>query len=252
MAQPRRAAQPPHRRRWLVGLSLAVLLAVAALVLAPRLGSDLGEVSSPAPAGSTSVETRPSPPTSTSSGSPQQPTASTTAPPAGEDSTKVLDACREQVAAGDRVLASARTGMKHWSQHVQAQIDADAGRITVADMDATFSRTRASGPEDVRQYDGAVRTLRRSAGSCDKPRGVTSEVATRLKACAARQDAQRPVLGAAEDGMSDWKQHLTDMRRSDQGMISQPAKRWQETYRAAPAHIDAYRRAVDGFDAPRC
>ena len=142
--------------------------------------------------------------------------------------------------------------MRHWSQHVQAQTDAFAGRITIKKMDDIFDRTMKAGDEDEQRYDAAVKALRHRDGSCRKVAGASARVSKQLSRCADRGRAQRPVLVAAGDGMADWTKHLADMRRSKHGKVHNPQKKWLKTWRAAPPHINAYEKAADRFSAPRC
>jgi hypothetical protein len=163
-----------------------------------------------------------------------------------------LKACRAKVEAGDKVLATAKKGMQNWSDHVQAQTDANAGEITVREMEDVFDRTMKAGDEDEKQYEAAVKSFEGRDGTCREVSGASAQVARQLARCAERQQAQEPVLRAAEDGMQDWIQHLGEMRRSAQGKIHNPAQRWLETWRAAPKNIDAYKKAVDKYSAPNC
>lgn len=240
MARPRRAASPPPRRLWPVGLGAVAAVVLVGLVLGPGLRHDVATAPSPQPSSAHPTKSSPSPTTPARTAS------------SDEQSARLLKACRKKVTAGDEVLAAARRGMRHWAQHVEAQTDADAGKITVAAMNATFRRTRLAGPGDTRRYDHAAQTLRRSKGSCEDKAGVPKKIAKQLAACAERRRAQVPVLAAAEKGMADWKRHLSDMRLADHGRLSHPSQRWRQTYAAAPTRIRAYERAVDHFDAPRC
>ena len=83
-------------------------------------------------------------------------------------------------------------------------------------------------------------------------RGAPADVSKQMARCAKRARAQRPVLAAAADGMADWIKHLGDMRRSKQGKIHNPQKKWLKTWRAAPPHIKAYNKAARHFSAPKC
>ena len=40
--------------------------------------------------------------------------------------------------AADQVMAAGKDGMRHWAEHVQAQTDAFAGKITVGKMEDIF------------------------------------------------------------------------------------------------------------------
>jgi hypothetical protein len=149
-------------------------------------------------------------------------------------------------------MAVAKAGIEHWSEHVQAQTDGNSGEITVGEMEDIFDRTMRAGDEDDKRYSSAVKNYEDEDGSCRKVSGASTKINNQLARCAGREQAQRPVLAAAEDGMEDWIEHLGDMRRSEQGKIHNPQQKWLATWRAAPKNIEAYERAVDKFSAPQC
>lgn len=191
-------------------------------------------------------------------------TASTAASPApsaagGSASTdptgtaaEILDGCRTEVRAADDVREAAERGVGHWAAHVRAQTDADADRITVAEMDAIFARTKEAGPDDVRRYRRALARHDDSEGSCRADQEGAEPVARQLRRCAERAEEQQPVLEAAAAAMDDWSDHLREMRRSRSGKIHDPQQTWRERWRAAPPHIEAHRKAERQFSAPRC
>jgi hypothetical protein len=169
-----------------------------------------------------------------------------------DSASSALKACKAKVEAADKVLAVAKDGMRHWSEHVQAQTDANARKITPAEMEGIFEKTKKAGDDDEKRYGDAVKAHQKADGSCKEVPGAPAEVAVQLTRCAKRAGAQESVLNAAHDGMADWTKHLGDMRRSRKGKIHNPQKKWLQTWRAAPPHIKAYNRAVDRFSAPRC
>ena len=150
------------------------------------------------------------------------------------------------------MLATAKTGMGHWSDHIQAQTDANSGEITIGEMEDIFDRTMKAGDEDEKRYRSAMKSYEDQDGSCRKVSGASAKITKQLARCAERGKAQDPVLGAADDGMEDWIKHLGDMRRSEQGKIHNPQQKWLATWRAAPKNIDAYDEAADKFSAPDC
>ena len=162
-----------------------------------------------------------------------------------------LASCQARVRAGDRVIAAAKPGAVHWSEHVGAQYDADAGRITVDQLNAIFARTRVLAPDDLSSYNDAVASYNRIAGPCT---GIeaTGKTRTALTACAARASAQTPVLAAADRVLTDWGTHAASMTKSREEHVENAAEVWIKQYRAAPVHLDAWNAALEGYDAPRC
>jgi hypothetical protein len=178
--------------------------------------------------------------------------ATPSAQPEDSAAAAALRACRAKVEAADKVLVAAKDGMQHWSDHVQAQTDANSGKITTGKMEDIFDSTMKAGDEDEKRYSAAVKSYEDQDGSCSQVAGGTAEVKKRLARCAERGRAQQRVLDAAKDGMADWTKHLDEMRRSEQGKIHNPQQKWLQTWRAAPKNINAYNNAVKKLSAPDC
>jgi hypothetical protein len=163
-----------------------------------------------------------------------------------------LGDCRAKVEATDKVLKAAKVGVRHWAEHVQAQTDANSGKISTDTMDAIFKRTRLAGPKDVEKYQDAVQDAKDEHGSCDTPDGTPAPIAARFTDCAEREQAQQHVVDAAAEAMDDWESHLAAMRRSRMGHVHDAQGVWIRAWRAAPPHISAYRKASADFHAPSC
>lgn len=216
---------------------------------ASATSSSDSESASAEPSDSTSSSDTPSPSASSSSTK-----SSTGQGSGGQDAqaTEALRKCRDKVEARERVLKAAATGVGHWSEHVQAQTDANQGDISSGEMQAIFKRTRLAGPADVRRYQEAVSQEDRLSGTCRAPSGAPKAVSTKMADCAERGQAQGPVLTAAKEAMNDWRSHLGDMKMSKMGHVNNPQAVWIKTWRAAPKDINAYRKAASSFDAPAC
>jgi hypothetical protein len=157
------------------------------------------------------------------------------------------------VRAADEVLEQAKTGISHWKAHVAAERDAAKGDISGERRQEIFKDTRLKGPADQKRYAAALRDYDRVRdASCGKAKGADDEVAATLASCRKRATAQGPVLAAAGDAMGDWKSHLADMQRSREVHVDNAQQVWIRAYRAAPTNINAYEKALDDFDAPRC
>jgi hypothetical protein len=255
MAQARRALAPAPRRgrvALLIALPLALLL-IGAIVFTQLQGrANPSGVLDPAASASEASSPEESPGPTPSESASAKPSAS---PKAAEDDSSAvaaLAACRAKVRAGDEVLAVAEVGMRHWSDHVQAQTDANADRISTARMTKIFTRTRLAGPDDEEKYEDALAEHEAQEGRCAPTAGMPSEVADHLERCAERERAQEPVLEAADAGMSDWMDHQADMRRSRADHVDHAQRIWLRTWRAAPENIEDYEKAVDRFKAPDC
>ena len=235
----------------MIVVPLVLLVAATFILLGVRRQAEVGTL--PIPLESTQSPSAVAP-ESTPSTPPIDPKAKATKAKATK-ATKAkaaLKSCQAKVQAADEVMAAGKDGMRHWAEHVQAQTDALAGKITVGKMEDIFDRTMKAGDEDEKRYNAAIKAYRDRDGSCRSVAGASPQVAKRLTRCAHRGRAQRPVLVAAGDGMADWTKHLADMRRSKHGKVHNPQRKWLKTWRAAPPHINAYKKAADRFSAPRC
>ena len=207
----------------LTGLVLLVIGTVTILSLRRPVAE--GEL--PLVVGSTSDR-----PTATSS-APATPAPSSSGSVGGEESAEpdataeeLLDDCRAKVEAADDVRDAAEEGVGHWAAHVQAQTDADAGKISLAEMNAVFERTKDAGSDDAQRYRKALDRYHDADGSCRADQDGAAAVAKELRRCADRAEEQQPVLEAASDAMGDWLDHLQEMRRSESGKIHDPEQLW--------------------------
>jgi hypothetical protein len=159
----------------------------------------------------------------------------------------VVADCKATVRSRDTVISRAATGIDHWSQHVQAQTDANTGKISVDMMKKSFMRTRLLGPADIARYRDALDSAADKSAGCSTPKGAPTDVAGKLQSCASRLSAQKAVLTAGARGMDDWSSHLAAMRRSKEGHVHNAQQVWVRTWRAAPPHITAFDTATAKF-----
>ena len=254
MAQARRAKQRPSRVILPLAVAAALLVggSAAAWQFWPETPTAAEPHETPAVGAteSTAVPTTTPRATATPSSTPTA-TASATPTPS-RAAVKAMDDCRDRVRAADRVLDEAKPGIAHWEAHIEAERKAEARTISAAKQQAIFKRTRLAGPSDQRRYADAVNDLERIDGSCRKVDGADATIKTAMAKCQERSKEQKPVLAAADDVMRDWRNHLADMQRSRETHVKNAQGMWIRAYRAAPPNINAYEKAIDKFDAPRC
>src|SRR3712207_5679496 len=189
MTQARRAGGR-SRRAWLL-IVIPLLMLLAGLLLFRGLGQQAEQGGLSIPGASTTsspASTDAATPTATPSPS-RTPTPSpskTSAKPNDAKATAALRACRTKVKAADEVLDVAKTGMRNWSDHVQAQTDANSGDITPAKMDDIFNRTMKAGDEDEERYRSAVKRYEGEKGSCREVAGASAQIRKQLTQCAQR------------------------------------------------------------------
>src|SRR5829696_2210516 len=211
MTQARRARgfAGRGRRAWLlIVIPLVMLLAGLLLFQGLRRQAEQGGLPIPgaltASASASPDVATPTATTPTPSPTPSRPSPSSSSPsakPTNSAATAALRACRAKVNAGDKVRAAARIGMRHWSEHIQAQTDANDNKITEEEMADIFDRTKSAGDEDEKRYDSAVKRYENEDGSCREVSGASAKIRQQLARCADRGKAQDPVLAAADDGM---------------------------------------------------
>lgn len=235
MVQPRRA-KPSSRPVKAVAAGVAALALVAGLLVWQPWARDAGSAT-PGPA---------APPPSTSSAS----TSSTPNPSsngsADDAAVRVsLQQCRTRTKAADAVFDRAKTGVDHWSEHVQAQNDADAGRITATQMQAIFKRTRLAGPDDVSAYKKVTTAYTSVDKTCsdDETTADQSNLAEQLNACRSRDATLTKAMTTADAAMADWTDHLAAMKRSAGGHVHNAQDIWIAAKDAAPPNLNAFDKA---------
>ncbi len=271
MAKPRRAVRRRRANgRILLSATLIAITAVATVVVWQLSDSEASVALSAAE--ESAVIDDSGPPSTGPSGSPADEASDSSSPSLAADPTtptptpagpvvnaRAIDwgaavaGCQHRVRSRDTVIARAATGIEHWHEHIQAQTDADAGRITPEGMKRSFMRTRLEGPSDVASYSGALDIAASQSGSCGTPKGAPASVAATMSRCAQRMAAQRPVLVAGAAGMDDWSAHLAFMRKNKTHPIDHAQTMWIDQWRAAPPHIAAFENAQSTFGpAPSC
>ncbi len=236
---------------------VAVLAIAAAAFFGFRIltgNNSPDQAAAPATTSTTSTPSTTSPTPSTSS------STASAAPTGSADlaaAQKALQDCVTRQDAAQPVIAAATTGAQHWSDHLQGQTDIDSGAKTYLEVKTNvFGPTRAAGPGDVAAYDSAVSAYSGVQG-CDNVGSLQAppDLAPKLQACAARQQAIDTYMGAAKAVMDDWRTHLQEMSDHSDGHLDGPAAqaRWIERWKAAPTHLDPYKQAAAALaEAPSC
>jgi hypothetical protein len=222
--------------------------AVAAWKFWPQISTSAGPTPSVEATQSTAEPT-----TATPSETPSETPSSTPKPDSkAVKAQQALDDCRAKVEAGDAVIKEAKTGVAHWAGHVNAQVLADRGSITLTQMRDRFKETRLKGPADQKRYHDAVNEYENQDASCKKVEKAPSKINATLAKCATRNSDQQPVLETGADGMRDWASHLAAMQRDKIQHVANAQEIWVKAYRAAPTNINGFNRAVASYDPPKC
>lgn len=181
-------------------------------------------------------------------------TDETSSPAESEDevAAAALESCQADVRASDKVIDEATVGVGHWAEHVQAQTDAFANKITADELAAIFTRTRLAGPDDLKRYAAATKKADELDGSCQEIAGAPEDVATKLAECQERATAQESVLKAGAVGMKDWANHQKDMAKSRHEHVPDAQDIWIDAWKAAPPNINAWKKSIKAFEPPQC
>jgi hypothetical protein len=234
---------------------IAVLGLAAAAFFGFRILTSSNTTSAAATLPTTSSSTTSTTPTPSSSSTTTSANASVSSEFAAAQ--KALQDCVAHDGAAQAVVTAVTSAADHWAAHLQGQSDIESGAKSYIDVKTNvFAPTRAAGPADLNAYDSATTTYNSAAG-CQNLGSVPSpaELAPKLQACAAREQAIDAYMVAAKAVLDDWRTHLQDMAEHTDGHIagSDAQARWIERWRAAPQHLDPYKAARAALTAaPAC
>ncbi len=209
-----------------------VLVAVLAIVLAIVAVAGAGALRSH-PSGS---------PYARSPGGAHRPTAAPAGPLVYERT------CGRAGSAEDRALRAAARSLAQWQVHVGAMNRLVAGRITLAQATAFWTRTRIGAQQRVTDFDRADRGVASLAGGCaSEARGQPSAGALRAAArCAASVAARERTLVAARVALRTWQRHIKDMEALRMGMMSsaQALRMWHLNWHKGVTQLAGYHAAL--------
>lgn len=185
----------------------------------------------------------------TTAGSSMMPSHSSTAPP-----PKLIN-CRGQVNAGDRAVKAARQSYQDWYEHVHAELDLDAGKITFDKAEAIWNRTHKLGTKDMSNF-GTTKALYKTEGkACSKvvPEQVLAPFTDDARDCKKRAAAIADTVAAGSKVADDWSKHTLQHRTKQTTDPSEYHDAWMKLVRAAPKHLKAFRTQYAAYKkAPTC
>jgi len=184
-------------------------------------------------------------------------TPSATSSTSGSALEDSLVACRDAVAAADAALIEARTGVDHWATHVQARVDFEAGLVDEATQKQRWADTRVLGPGDQARFAAADAVFQPHAGACAEVNLAAESTAlgTSVQACQQRAAALAAAIEAGRAAMTNWSNHLADMKARVDGAIdsTEGGDRWDHAFHLAPGNINAFRQADTALSqVPAC
>jgi Mrp family chromosome partitioning ATPase len=167
-----------------------------------------------------------------------------------------MDDCRSTRHAQTAPLETASKSLQQWQVHIDAMNQLVAGKITLAQANAFWERTRMQAAHRVHRFHRADGSY--TAGQYSCPVLVTAENAdrglSRLSACR-RDIAQRDdTLRAARVAIDTWHRHVIDMNMLRAGTLS-PARAirlWNKYWKQGVAELHHYRAQLRQTDNQRC
>jgi hypothetical protein len=164
-----------------------------------------------------------------------------------------LAACRHELQLGDRLAAAADASYRDWALHVDAQLQLDQGRTTVAETEAMWAASKKRGPADVRGFGSARAAWDDVASDCSSVSADPGTARPAVKACMSRQAAVRAVAAKGAEVNAQWTAHLEMMANKAHTDGAAYSRRWLKMVQDAPPVLQDYARARKHLDAaPRC
>jgi hypothetical protein len=173
---------------------------------------------------------------------------------ASASALRQLAACRHELTLGDAVAAAADASHRDWGSHVQAQLQLDQGKFTLAQTLALWASSKKPGPSDVRAFTTARAAWAKAPGACQTMAASTTTVdRADAAACMARRAAVQAVVATGADVNAEWAAHLQMMADKAHTDAASYSQRWRQMVQQAPATLKAYERARSRLAAaPRC
>lgn len=166
-----------------------------------------------------------------------------------------LSACQHALTLGDAVADAADASHRDWGSHVQAQLQLDQGKITLAQTLALWASSKKPGPSDVHAFTTARAAWAKASGACQTMATKATTTADRADAaaCMARRAAVQAVVATGADVNAEWADHLQMMANKAHTDTAAYSQRWRQMVQQAPATLKAYEQARSRLAAaPRC
>jgi hypothetical protein len=162
-------------------------------------------------------------------------------------------ACRHELRLGDRLAAAADASYRDWAMHVDAQLQLDRGRTTLAQTEAMWAASKARGAADVRRFRDARAAWERGADACSPASADQGSAPPVLQACVSRQAAVRAVATKGAKVDAQWAAHLEMMANKAHTDGAEYSRRWLQMVQDAPPVLQDYAGARRQLHAaPRC
>lgn len=204
-----------------------------------------------------SATSRAANPQTTTSPTASAPTTSTSPSPSGPPAaaTAAIETCTKEIAAGETLAKAAAASARDWGAHAGAQWDLDAGKITFAEAEIQWAKSKKPGPADVAAFKAADRAYAEVRDTCSAATDQTqgTALADKGKACAERATALKDVAVAGRTVNDQWAGHIKQMAGKAHNAGPAYHAEWMERTSAAKGSIKAYDKAAAALkSAPKC
>ena len=178
----------------------------------------------------------------------QDPVPTGTSAPPAEDRTAVdaaTWACGTAVARARDAVGAARPSFSHWSGHVRAQRDYDAGTATIEQTRARWAATKATADADIADFTAAYAAYEAVQDGCSEPPGQASGNGRDpvLAVCRTEFTAISAAVVAAKAVVDDWAAHVEMMKGKEHYGPEEYGQMWRDMVAAAPADLATFSRA---------
>jgi hypothetical protein len=173
------------------------------------------------------------------------------------DVTGVLASCERRWRRQEGPQRAAQASLNQWRVHIVAMNRLVSGKITLAQANAFWDKTRFRALRNVERFAHAYTRYEADAAGCAWPRGAdaaSSRDAGRLRTCIEAAHAGDRVLALAGRAIATWEHHVHDMLMLESGQLT-PAKatrRWLAKWRVGNRQLTHYERTADLARAQRC
>jgi hypothetical protein len=180
------------------------------------------------------------------------PTAAPVTVPADEH------ACEVTVARAREVVVAAQPSFSHWSGHVRAEVDLDAGRATLEQTRARWAATKATADADLADFATAYSAFEAVQDGCaDRAAQADRAVvpSPTMAECRTEFAALSTAVTAAKAVVDDWSAHVEMMKGKEHTDPAQYGRMWHDMVAAAPTNLARFSEAslelTNHVDCPR-
>jgi hypothetical protein len=159
-------------------------------------------------------------------------------------------ACQKQESTGTALVAAQGEAATHWGEHVAAQQDLDARKITGEQAKARWAASKVFGPADVANAAAAAKAHQDAGTGCgDPPPSPDPTRQAQAVACSGWVTEQARVIERGEVVVNQWAAHLDMMGRKGEMDTGRYLGMWREMVDGAVIPLAAFEDAEGALGA---